>query len=59
MKQAIILITGIILYISFLSANESREKQKKRPVIINAGGIVAYYPSKIPLHRHAQYLNGK
>ncbi len=27
-------------------------------VIINAGGIVAYYPSKIPLHRHAQYLNG-
>ncbi len=27
-------------------------------VVINAGGIVAYYPSKIPLHQHAQYLNG-
>ncbi|HTF21793.1 MAG TPA: beta-galactosidase [Chryseolinea sp.] len=27
-------------------------------VIINAGGIVAYYPTKIPLHRQAQYLNG-
>lgn len=25
-------------------------------VIINAGGIVAYYPSKVPLHRQAQYL---
>jgi len=28
-------------------------------VIINAGGIVAYYPSKIPLHRQAQYLGGR
>jgi hypothetical protein len=28
-------------------------------VIINAGGIVAYYPSRIPLHRQAQYLEGK
>ena len=28
-------------------------------VIINAGGIVAYYPSKIPLHRQAQYLAGR
>ena len=28
-------------------------------VIINAGGIVAYYPSNIPLHRQAQYLAGK
>jgi hypothetical protein len=27
-------------------------------VIINAGGIVAYYPTKVPLHRQAQYLNG-
>lgn len=26
-------------------------------VIINAGGIVAYYPSKVPLHRQAQYLS--
>jgi hypothetical protein len=28
-------------------------------VIINAGGIVAYYPSKVPLHRQAQYLKGR
>lgn len=28
-------------------------------VIINAGGIVAYYPSKIPLHRQAEYLGGR
>lgn len=28
-------------------------------VIINAGGIVAYYPSKVPLHRQAQYLGGR
>jgi hypothetical protein len=28
-------------------------------VIINAGGIVAYYPSKVPLHRQAQYLAGR
>ncbi len=34
MKQAIILITGIILCISLLSANESSEKPKNRPVII-------------------------
>jgi len=28
-------------------------------VIINAGGIVAYYPSKIPLHHQAQFLGGR
>lgn len=28
-------------------------------IIINAGGIVAYYPSKIPLHRQAQHLQGR
>jgi hypothetical protein len=27
-------------------------------IIVNAGGIVAYYPSKVPLHRQAQYLGG-
>ncbi len=28
-------------------------------VIINAGGIVAYYPSHVPLHRPAQFLGGR
>jgi len=28
-------------------------------VIINAGGIVAYYPSKFPLQYRAQFLNGR
>ncbi|HKH62624.1 MAG TPA: alpha-amylase family protein [Flavitalea sp.] len=28
-------------------------------VIINAGGIVAYYPTKVPLHRPATFLEGR
>ena len=28
-------------------------------VIINAGGIVAYYPSRFPLHYRAQFLNNR
>ena len=28
-------------------------------VVINAGGIVAYYPTHIPLHRPAKYLGGR
>jgi hypothetical protein len=28
-------------------------------VIINAGGIVAYYPSKFPLHHQAEFLQGR
>ena len=28
-------------------------------IIINAGGIVAYYPSRVPLHRPAQRLGGR
>jgi hypothetical protein len=28
-------------------------------VIVNAGGIVAYYPSKVPFHRLAEHLGGR
>ena len=28
-------------------------------VIVNAGGILAYYPSRVPLHRPAQQLDGR
>lgn len=28
-------------------------------VIVNAGGIVAYYPSKVPLHRRAEHLGDR
>ncbi len=34
------------------------KKTQTQGVIINAGGIVAYYPTKVPLHRQAQFLNG-
>src|SRR6185437_10569813 len=28
-------------------------------MIVNAGGIVAYYPSKFPLQHQAEFLNGR
>lgn len=28
-------------------------------VVVNAGGIVAYYPTEVPLHRRAQYLGDR
>lgn len=34
------------------------KRTQTQGVIVNAGGIVAYYPTKVPLHRQAQYLSG-
>ena len=35
------------------------KKTQVQGVIINAGGIVAYYPSRYPLHRRAQFLGDR
>jgi hypothetical protein len=35
------------------------KRTETKGVIINAGGIVAYYPTKVPFHRQAEYLQGK
>jgi len=35
------------------------KRTEVQALIINAGGIVAYYPSKFPLHYRAQFLNGR
>ena len=35
------------------------KETKTQAVIINAGGIVAYYPSNFPLHHRAQFLNNR
>ena len=35
------------------------KKTETKGVIINAGGIVAYYPTKVPLHRAATFLGGR
>ncbi|MFZ5926397.1 MAG: beta-galactosidase [Acidobacteriota bacterium] len=35
------------------------KRTETQAVIINAGGIVAYYPSRFPLHYRAQFLNGR
>ncbi len=35
------------------------KRTRVQGVIINAGGIVAYYPSKFPLHHRAEFLNGR
>ena len=35
------------------------KRTRTQAVIINAGGIVAYYPSKFPLHHRAEFLNGR
>ncbi len=35
------------------------ERTRTQGVIINAGGIVAYYPSRVPFHRPARFLGGR
>ncbi len=35
------------------------KRTETQGVIINAGGIVAYYPSKFPLHHRAQFLGDR
>ncbi len=35
------------------------KRTQTQGVIINAGGIVAYYPSKFPLHHQAAFLRGR
>ena len=35
------------------------KKTHTQGVIINAGGIIAYYPTEVPLHYKAQYLEGR
>jgi hypothetical protein len=35
------------------------KRTETKGVIINAGGIVAYYPTTVPLHRAAEFLAGR
>jgi putative glycosyl hydrolase-like family 6 (GHL6) protein len=38
---------------------EQWKRTQVQAVIINAGGIVAYYPSRFPLHHRAEFLGGR
>jgi hypothetical protein len=35
------------------------KRTETQGIIVNSGGIVAYYPTHIPLHRQATYLQGR
>src|SRR4051812_41119495 len=35
------------------------QRTRVQAVIVNAGGIVAYYPSRFPLHHRAEFLEGR
>jgi hypothetical protein len=35
------------------------KRTQVQALVINAGGIVAYYPSKFPLHHRAEFLGGR
>ncbi len=38
---------------------EQWQRTQVQALIINAGGIVAYYPSKFPLHHRAEFLKDR
>jgi len=38
---------------------EQWKRTEVQAVIINAGGIIAYYPSRFPLHHQAEFLRGR
>lgn len=35
------------------------KRTQTQGIVVNAGGIVAYYPSQVPLHRQAEHLGGR
>ncbi len=35
------------------------KRTELKGIIVNAGGIVAYYPTKVPFHRRAEYLGNR
>ncbi len=35
------------------------KRTQTQGIVVNAGGIVAYYPTKIPFHHQARFLNGR
>src|SRR3974377_1771899 len=35
------------------------QRTQTQGILANAGGVVAYYPSRVPLHRQAQHLSGR
>jgi hypothetical protein len=38
---------------------EQWKRTEVQGVVVNAGGIVAYYPSEVPLHHRAEYLGNR
>jgi hypothetical protein len=35
------------------------KKTETQGIVLNAGGVIAYYPSKVPLHRRAKFLGDR
>lgn len=38
---------------------EHWKRTRTQGIVVNAGGIVAYYPTRVPLHRRAQFLGSR